>query len=283
MPRRFFSETNTARYVLGLFNFSLSRLRSFIMICACLLILVLFNSQSPNSQSLRLKSIEIATYIYAQISSPIWLVNDSYKSVTKTFEKFTSNEKLLIENKRLRQYINEMEILVGENNRLKELLKFDDDSRHAEIFVRILSNSFNAFSKTFTINVGKNAGVNEGSILVNDEGLIGKVLEATASTSKVQAITDVNSKIPAIFAHSRKRCVLVGQDLSNNSLKATFTEPDLIVQDGEPVITSGDGNLVPYGILIGFAFNNENSIEVKTSVNWADLDFGKVIVNEIAQ
>ena len=114
---------------------------------------------------------------------------------------------------------------------------------------------------------------------MNDQGLVGKVVDMTDRTAKVLSLTDLNSKIPAIFASSRKKCVVTGREFSNNSLKVLYAPKDLEITEGEPVVTSGDGNFMPYGILIGFAFTNGNEVEVRTVVNWNELEFGKVILS----
>lgn len=279
MAKKVLRDIDTFGYVFSLFRFSLSRLRSYLVICSCLLILIMFNSENEFSTNLRLSSIEVATQVYSKLSSPFVMLSDAYAFCKDVVATFRSNALLLEENEQLKNEIINMEVLVGENAKLKELLKFQDESTKKEFAVRILSNSFDVFNKTFSIDIGEAHGLQSGNIIMNERGLIGKIVGMTDNTAKVLSITDVNSKIPAIFASSRKRCVVTGQEFSNNSLKVLYAPKDLEVRDGEPVITSGDGNLMPYGILIGFAFVNGNEIEVKTAIDWNELEFGKVILS----
>ncbi len=279
MAKKVLRDIDTFGYVFSLFRFSLSRLKSYLVICSCLLILFVFNSENEFSTKLRLSSMEVATQVYSKLSSPFVMISDGYAFVKNVFATLRSNAFLLEENAKLKSEIINMEVLVGENAKLKELLKFQDESSKKEFAVRILSNSFDVFNKTFSVDVGSDHGLQSGNIIMNERGLIGKVVGMTDSTAKVLSITDINSKIPAIFASSRKRCVITGQEFSNNSLKVLYAPKDLEVQNGEPVITSGDGNLMPYGILIGFAFVNGDEIEVKTAIDWNELEFGKVILS----
>jgi len=230
---------------------------------------------------MRLKEsgFEVATNVYAKLSSPFVLISDVYAYCIGLFATLRSNADLIVENERLKSEIIDMEILVGENAKLKELLKFQDESTKNELAVRVLSNSFDVFNKTFTVDIGSEQGLKSGNIIMNEKGLIGKVVGMTPTTAKVLSITDTNSKIPAIFVGSRKKCVVTGQEFSNNSLKVLYAPKDLEIEEGEPVVTSGDGNLMPYGILIGFAFINGDEIEVKTAIDWSELEFGKVVLN----
>ncbi len=279
MAKKVLREIDTFGYVFSLFRFSLSRLRSYLVICSCLLILIVFNSENEFSTKLRLSSMEVATQVYSKLSTPFVMVSDAYTFCKDVVATLRSNAFLLEENEQLKNEIINMEVLVGENAKLKELLRFQDESTKKEFAVRILSNSFDVFNKTFSIDIGEGQGLQSGNIVMNERGLIGKIVGMTDNTAKVLSITDVNSKIPAIFASSRKRCVVTGQEFSNNSLRVLYAPKDLEVQDGEPVITSGDGNLMPYGILIGFAFVNGDEIEVKTAIDWNELEFGKVILS----
>lgn len=53
------------------------------------------------------------------------------------------------------------------------------------------SNLFNIF----TINVGKNDGISAGSIVVNEDGLVGKVVTVGKSWSKVLGIVDASDSV----------------------------------------------------------------------------------------
>ena len=55
-------------------------------------------------------------------------------------------------------------------------------------------------------------------------------------------------------------------------------EEDEEIHDNEPVLTSGEGELIPYGILIGYAQHDENGkLYIKSSVNWDDLEYAQVL------
>jgi rod shape-determining protein MreC len=279
MSKKSLNQIDTFSYVFSLFRFSLSRLKSFLVIASCVLILVVFNSENKASHSIKSSSIEVATIVYAKLSSPFTLINDTYVGIKNVFATLRSNSRLIEENQKLKTNLIDMQVLVGENSKLKELLKFQDESTKNEVAVRILANSFDVFNKTFSIDIGSEQGLVSGNIIMNEQGLVGKVIDMTDNTAKVLALTDLNSKIPAIFANSRKKCVVTGQEFSNNSLKVLYAPKDLEITEGEPVVTSGDGNLMPYGILIGFAFSNGSEVEVRTVVNWNELEFGKVILS----
>jgi rod shape-determining protein MreC len=96
---------------------------------------------------------------------------------------------------------------------------------------------------------GSDAGVTSGMPVVTDQGLVGRIVEVTATSAKVQLVVDGASAVNALLQTSRERGVVVGQ-LAGGLEMQNITQQAKI-EPGEVVLTSGLGGRFPPGIIIG--------------------------------
>jgi rod shape-determining protein MreC len=85
--------------------------------------------------------------------------------------------------------------------------------------------------------------------VVNDQGLVGRVVEVTATSAKVQLVVDKDSAVNALLQSSRERGVVVGQ--LAGGLEMQNISQQTKIAPGEVVLTSGLGGKFPPGIILG--------------------------------
>ncbi len=101
----------------------------------------------------------------------------------------------------------------------------------------------------FTINVGLNDGVEFNSIVVNGDGLIGRVFNVGDNWAKVISVIDESNSVS--FRVSRDVNILgVLSGDGNGSLNGYMLDSKATVIHGDVLITSGLGDY-PVGIIIG--------------------------------
>lgn len=105
------------------------------------------------------------------------------------------------------------------------------------------------FIRSINIGVGSDRGVRHGMPVVTDEGLVGRVTEVTAVTSRVQLITDPASAVNVLLQGSRADGLLSAQP--NGELWVELIDQDASVEPGELVLTSGLGGAFPADIAVG--------------------------------
>lgn len=110
--------------------------------------------------------------------------------------------------------------------------------------------------------------------------MVGRVVEAGRKTSRVLLITDINSQIPVFFEKTRHRAILIGQN--SDFLEVKYLKPRAYLLDKDRVITSGDGGLLPRGLVVGEYIKNLNNDLNKISIlptrNWDKISNLKVIL-----
>lgn len=105
------------------------------------------------------------------------------------------------------------------------------------------------FIRSINIGVGSDRGVRHGMPVVTDEGLVGRIIEVTAVTARIQLITDPASAVNVQLQGSRAEGLLSAQP--NGELWVELIDQDAEVELGELVLTSGLGGTFPADIPVG--------------------------------
>src|SRR3990172_741260 len=105
------------------------------------------------------------------------------------------------------------------------------------------------FSFLLLVDAGLREGVQRLAAVNTSAGLVGEVVEASASSARVQLVTDPVSSVGVLLQGSRVTGLLVGGQ--SGRLRIRYLPVRAEVQSGEVVITSGLGGVYPKGILVG--------------------------------
>ena len=103
--------------------------------------------------------------------------------------------------------------------------------------------------QTLLINQGSRQGVLVGQVVVDARGVVGRVVEARASTAFVLLLTDPESRVTATIERSRETGLLVGEGLGQCRL--LYLDAHTEIQAGDQVIAAGLGGSIPKGLPLG--------------------------------
>ena len=132
-------------------------------------------------------------------------------------------------------------------------------------FSSLLENSDNQLDKNFPV--------------INEKGLVGKIIIVTKNNSKVLLITDQNSAVPVRSMNREFYAVMTGSK-DGKYLISSFIKDNQKPLIGEILITSGRVNIYPKNILVGqvIGISNEKVIAVPF-VDTKNLEFVQIIKN----
>ena len=99
------------------------------------------------------------------------------------------------------------------------------------------------------LNRGAKDGVVVGSLLMSAEGLVGRVIDATRTTSVGLLLTDADSRVACLIERTRETGLLAGTSGSWCQLLYLDSEADLVA--GDRVVTAGLGEGIPKGLPVG--------------------------------
>lgn len=138
----------------------------------------------------------------------------------------------------------------AESEILRALLNFartSPESRYLAVSVIGLDPS--PFVRSISIGAGSDRGLAYGMPVVSETGLVGRIIEVNATSSRVQLITDPQSAVNVRLQNSRAEGLVVAQP--NSELQVDLISHAAQVSPGELVLTSGLGGVFPPDLPVG--------------------------------
>ena len=229
-------------------------------------ILVLFLSAQNFKLISSIKSgiNEIIYRVSYIVSAPEKAISRITYELNKHFETYTQTMILEDQLNEFKSKDISLKILEFENKKLREQL--DDYLVSSEItFSKIIIDNNSPYLKSFVINKGSKDGLKVGMVVLDQNYLVGKIIEVNFQTSRVLMLSDINSNIPISISPGNLQAIATGtgKDYAKvNYLKETHYEE---ISNDSIVYTSGTGGLIKSGIPVGkiVNFDNDNSKEIK--------------------
>ena len=160
------------------------------------------------------------------------------------------NEQLRHENDRLKLENIQLQSRVAEAARLEALLNFRQSHQQVPMLgARVIGSSADSDSRTIYIDRGEHDGVKKNMGVITPDGIVGKVIEAFASTSQVLLLTDKTSGVGAMIAESRIQSPVGGTGEPRLDMK--YVANDDKVDLGQQVVTSGMDRIFPRDLPVG--------------------------------
>lgn len=163
-------------------------------------------------------------------------------------------------------------------------LSIDD---YHPVTATVIGKSPNIWYATVWIDKGEAEGIHVNDPVINDEGLIGRVVQAASDAALVDLITDSSMGVSARVGTSTATGLVQPKVGDPNDLLLQYLPSDSQAQDGEYVVTSGTveppyDSLYPPGIPIGqvTSTNEESaykSVNVRPTADLHDLDIVQVL------
>jgi len=207
------------------------------------------------------------------------------------FEGITNSSDLKKENRELKKELSAQETkneqyvgAVSENETLSKLLKLDKTIEAEKTTARVVTGAPSNFENTIQIDKGKNDGVVVGDPVVEGNGLVGRIIEASSTRATVLLLSDATSGVGV--RNSRTSIVGIAQGITfNDKLAFNFIDPDADMKKGDLLVTSGleDGRF-PANIPVGHIKSIQkdpsglaNKITITPLVNFSEVSIVSVI------
>ena len=201
----------------------------------------------------------VKTSIYSALKDPISF-SQELAQLAVDFVRFRENAE---ENRDLKERLAEASAsrleaqeFKLENGRLARLLDLKPSfvlGSHRVIYARVMARSPVAWNRVFLIDKGVHGGIQMHMPVLAQSALIGKVIEAGPSVSKVLLITDSNSRIGVLIQRTRQEGILFGTPSGECRMK--YISVDVVVRPGDLVETAGFGGYFPKALPVGTVRN----------------------------
>ncbi len=228
---------------------ALARLTLPVLIVFSLFLMLLGRATPLVPEEARMTLSDALAPLYAVVNAPLRAVRASFRSVGDVVSLQADNDRLRLENERLRHWYDVAMALDAENATLKGNLRWVPDPTLSYVTARVVADAGGVYARSVLLSVGPHSDIRRGEIALDAAGLAGRVTEVGARSARVLLITDMNSRIPVVLEKNRARAILVGDNGPNPKLM--YLPDGVRAEEGERVVTSADANAFPAGLLVG--------------------------------
>jgi rod shape-determining protein MreC len=197
------------------------------------------------------------------VSTPENFIFKTYSNIESHFNIYKKYEDTKAELKELKAQKSIDPFVVAENKKLKKLVNnyFIDSNA---IIAKVLIDKKSPFFRSVIINKGSKNYIKLGMVVLDNNYLVGKIVEVNYMTSRVLLLSDLNSKIPVIIEPGSIQSILSGTGKNHGVLQ--YLKENYPSENKSIVYTSGSGGLFKPGIPIGVL--NSLEIEDKSIINF---------------
>ena len=193
----------------------------------------------------------IAAPVTGVLATPGEWIGDGVDGVRGYFFAVSENRRLKEELREAREWQVAALALRDTNDRYKALLGLKTDPPIPMVAARTVSEARGPFSNTRLANAGKEKGIRPGNPVMSENGLVGRVIGVTDGASRILLLTDIASRTPVMIDRTNARAILAGDGGPNPRLE--YLRGQDPVKQGDRIVTSGDGGVLPRGLPVGVA------------------------------
>ncbi|MGB8365496.1 MAG: rod shape-determining protein MreC [Rhizomicrobium sp.] len=223
---------------------------SIAIVAVLAVILVLLGrAQSSLFDSARTYFSDAVSPVLQSVRGPVNALGRWVGSIDEIFVVYQENLRLKDEIARLRQWQNAALVLEQRVNRYQLLLNAVPDPSLTVVTAHVIGRANRPFLDTMILDAGKNQGIKPGEAVVDSRGMIGRIYLVGQHTSWVILLTDLASRIPVAIEPGHIQAILSGDNSAGPTLE--LSRQGIVLKEGQQIVTSGDGGLLPGGLAIG--------------------------------
>jgi rod shape-determining protein MreC len=156
-----------------------------------------------------------------------------------------AREKLALQSQRA----NQVEQLTLENERLRKLLQLRDRLNTPAQAAEVLYDAADPYTRKVIIDKGLTHGIEAGSPVIDESGVLGQVTRVHPLISEVTLVTDREHAIPVLNVRTGARSVAYGDPSTRSgALELRFMAGNADVKVGDVLTTSGVDGVYPPGL-----------------------------------
>lgn len=220
---------------------------------------------------------QVLTPVGDALSAPGRWTGSGVDAIRGYFFAVSENRRLKAELKEMDQWRAVALALRNENDRYRTLLGLKTDPPIPMVAARVVTDSRGPFADTRLANAGTEKGVKVGNPVMSENGLVGVIIGVTKGASRILLLTDTASKVPVMIDRTNARAILTGDGGPNPKLEyLRGIDP---VKEGDRIMTSGDGGMLPRGLPVGTAVKGlDGRWRVVLASDKSPIDFVRILM-----
>ena len=224
---------------------------SKLMVCSALaLFLMVADARFKLTQPVRSAMATVLFPIQWIAMRPVLAVRtvqDYFVSLNSALKnEEAARRKLIVQSARAGQ----VEQLLNENAQLRKLLGLRERLNTSTIAAEVLYDAADPYTRKVIIDKGLAQGVEAGSPVIDESGVLGQVTRVHPLISEVTLVTDSDQAIPVLNTRTGNRGIAYGDGghYGSGGLELRYMAANADVQPGDLLTTSGVDGVYPPGI-----------------------------------
>lgn len=259
----------------GLWAFVVQNRLFVLLFVAAVVLLSASRGQGELTALVRGASDDVAASAMELVAGPAAEANRWIEGVGTFLSVYEENQRLRDENARLRMAQGELGELQRKVRRYEELLRVPTEAPVGGVAGRVIADMSGPFVRSVLVSVGREQGVVNGQAVVDDRGMLGRIIGTGKRSSRVLLLTDLSSRIPVIVEGANLKAILAGDNSDQPTLE--YLPPGSRLTAGARVLTTADGGVLPPGIVVGIVVKGTTSPRVSLFTSERRADFVRVL------
>jgi len=255
---------------------AVSRAGFLLLATAGVSLVIMSKAGNPAVEKMRMGVADVVVPVLEVAAQPM----DAVVSAAQWFSEMAvlrrENIALKNENLRLKEWQFRAQAMEADDKEMRRLLKVVPSRASAYVTAPVVSDFGGPYVRSALLAGGAEHGIMKDRAVINDSGLVGRVIEVGQNSARVLLVSDINSRIPVMAESTGEKSILVGNNADMPSLSYLAVDSKLAV--GERIVTSGDGGVFPKGIAVGKVVSVEDGVvKVQPFMDASRLQFVTVV------
>ena len=221
---------------------------SFLAVIAGLvvgLVMLTLSLLAPDKyQVVRGAAIDATAPVTSSLRAVTETIGGMFSGAGNYWDAARQNDQLKSDRRKMMRKLVEAQAVLQENRQLKATLQLRERSRGTVAVGRIVGSSFSSPRRFAILSAGTQDGVRVGMPVRSPDGLVGRIVDAGATASRVLLVSDRSNIVPARILRSGQPVISTGRGDGTVDLRPLEVGRNPF-KPGDIVITSGTGGLYP--------------------------------------
>jgi len=241
--------------------------RNFHIISVLLLSVILLVNNATVNGLVSQAAVSVFKY-------PFFVINNFLDGLVEVREQNEKLQAALVEASVKLSMLEEARL---ENIRLRSVLGFETPAEYSMVPAKVIAVEGEKIPVLAVINKGFQDSVFVDQPLINQQGLIGRVIAVSADYATVQLLTDPTNRVAARVADSREMGI-IKYNIAEGMILDNFPIQG-IIKEGDLILSSGLGGIYPAGLRVGTVSEVEYpeeepfcNVKINPAVNFKSLE-----------
>ncbi|MBB5021449.1 rod shape-determining protein MreC [Desulfurispira natronophila] len=183
-------------------------------------------------------------------------LTSAQRSASEAIDRYVLLREVEENNRLLRQELKESQVALmryhemqRELRELRSFFHYAQESEDEYIYARVVGRSPSSWQRTITIDVGREKGIRVNMPVINQHGIVGRIVETSLGYSQILTVLDPKFAVSAVTSEHREPLVAIGG--YGDTMNIRYLVASGKGNEGDLVFTSGIDQVFPSGMPVG--------------------------------